>query len=169
MCSTVLSRPILALLRDRGHDLNQLAIESGIEGELLTGTDCRVASRNFAQLLNAARELSGDPLLGLHAPSYLNPGDFDLLEYVAACCKNAGAAIEAAERYLHLLNDALNFSLSRQRDPAIWSCTTPDPAMLPPLAADYVIAAITAISRRYGREIRRYAGIGTSPKKNRVT
>ncbi|HXK21711.1 MAG TPA: AraC family transcriptional regulator [Myxococcota bacterium] len=81
--------------------------------------DARIPVRVGLEMLERAVALTGDPALGLRAALEAGVGDFEILEYVAASSPTVGDAIPILQRYVRLLNDALEIELERHGDRAI--------------------------------------------------
>ena len=63
------------------------------------------------ELLAGAIHITGDPDLGLKAAREIVPGEYGVMEYAARSAATWREACESVGRYMHLLNDALRFSL----------------------------------------------------------
>src|ERR1051325_11250119 len=88
--------------------------------------------RSFAmELLEEAKTLTKDPMLGLHAAAQFEPGDLEVLEYAARSRPTLGEAMECMARYARLLDDAAEFSIERVDDKAYWRFRTAPGAAQP--------------------------------------
>lgn len=95
--------------------------------ELLQGTpgdsslvdpDLRIPLSDAASMLEAAIRHTGDHAIGLHAATYFEPGDRDLLESAARSCATLKSALECTIRYIRLISDEATFSLDCTIDQA---------------------------------------------------
>lgn len=101
--------------------------------------DERIPVRAALELLERAVALTGDPAFGLRAALEADVGDFELVEYVAASSRTLGDSIPIIQRYVRLLNDALEVELERHDGRAILRFTSRVP--LTRAAADFQLAA----------------------------
>ena len=143
--SARLIRPFVRLLRERGAPIEVLHFE----GASLEDADTRVPHRLAIALLELSAIGIGDPLLGLHAAERLEPGDFDVLEYVALSSRTLGEAIATTNRYLRLVHDAAEFTLDTDGTTALWRYRLPADLPLPPMAVDYFMAIFSLLGRKY--------------------
>ncbi|MDB4975451.1 MAG: Transcriptional regulator, AraC family [Myxococcaceae bacterium] len=87
----------------------------------LSGVDAdeRIHVSAVHMLLEAALQLTGDELLGLHASARLTMGDVGIFDFVLSSSPTLRVALENAARYLRLLNDTMDFSLEVEGERAI--------------------------------------------------
>jgi len=143
--SARLVRPFWRLLRERGAPIEALHVE----GASLEDPDTRIPHRLAIALLELSAAGMGDPHLGLHAAERLEPGDLDVLEYVALSSRTVGEAIAATNRYLRLVHDAADFTLDTDGTTALWRYRLPADLPLPPMAVDYFMAVLSLLGRKY--------------------
>jgi AraC-like DNA-binding protein len=110
--------------------------------------DTRLPRAAVMHTLERAVVLTGDPMLGIQAGLQVDHGDFDALEYAARSRPNLGEAIHVMGRYLGIMIDAVDVSLTRVGDHAIWQWRPSDGSVLPAPANDYTIATSLTFSRR---------------------
>lgn len=67
--------------------------------------DARVNVIAVNTLLDAAIQLTGDPLLGLKATERLSLGDAGLFDFIMSSARSVRDALDSASRYMRLLND----------------------------------------------------------------
>lgn len=108
--------------------------------------DTRLGFGDAMELLQASLESSGDPALGLHAGELIEPGDFDVLEYAAQSCTTLREAIGCVSRYVRLLSDVAEISLTESGETATLRFRIEAP--VPPAANDFVIALFVMKARR---------------------
>jgi AraC-like DNA-binding protein len=110
--------------------------------------DTRLSRNTVMHTLERAVELTRDPALGIKAGLQVDHGDFDALEYAARARPNFGEAIGVMMRYLRIMIDAVDVSLTEDGEHAIWQWRPADGTILPAPANDYTIATSLAFSRR---------------------
>jgi AraC-like DNA-binding protein len=143
--SARLIRPFVRLLRERGAPIDALEVNGGS----LEDPDTRVSHRLAIALLEAAARGTGDSALGLHAAERLQPGDFDVLEYVAMSSRTLGEGLATESRYLRLVHDAVEFSLDSDGTTAVWRYRVRGALAMPPLAVEYFLAIFAVVWRRH--------------------
>ena len=124
-CSARLVQPFLQLLAsDRQlppaalRDLGRLGVED------------RVPLTAAHHWLSAAVACTEDPALGIKAGALLSTGDLGVIDYVMCSSPTVGGALEAAVRYLRLLDEALEGELQAR------------PVQEPGAAADHTRTAL---------------------------
>jgi AraC-like DNA-binding protein len=104
--------------------------------------EARIPIATVHELLRGAIVITGDEDLGLKAAETIEVGDYGALEYAASTAQTVGEALALIGRYMHLINDALSFSIRVEGERAIISL---DNAMVMPRAAeDFEVAAFFA-------------------------
>jgi AraC-like DNA-binding protein len=99
------------------------------------------------ELLSAHVALTGDENLGLRAARTLNLGDFEVLEYAAASCRNGHEALGVIFRYIDLVNEAADFSLEINQGKAyVWLRSK---VRLPRASNDYQVASFYLVVQRW--------------------
>ena len=131
--SVRLMAPFLRALQ-HGH-LSRDAAERIIPRDL----EARIPIRTALELLELAVVRTGDPALGLRAALEVEAGDFELFEYAAVSSRTLGDSIPIIQRYLRLLNDALEIELERRAGRAILRFSSRVP--LTRAASDFQLAA----------------------------
>lgn len=91
---------------DRGRLLGRLGIT---EAEL--ERDTSVPTLLMVQAWQAAPELSGDPLFGLHAGAHAEIGSYDLLDYLFLTSATLADACRALERYHRIVSEIWRLDL----------------------------------------------------------
>ncbi len=110
--------------------------------------DTRIPFADVYQLLDAATEDTGDRCLGLHAAELVEPGDLDVVYYVASCSADFGQAVGTLARYFSLVNETAVASLQVQGERALWTFGTAEGVPGHQAATDYVLATTMLSSRR---------------------
>jgi AraC-like DNA-binding protein len=67
-------------------------------------------------LLDAALQLTGDPLLGLKATERFVAGDVGIFDFIMSSAQDVRAALESAGRYIRLINDSAEWKLEVDGD-----------------------------------------------------
>jgi AraC-like DNA-binding protein len=99
------------------------------------------------ELLRGAVLITGDEELGLKAAEMIEVGDYGALEYTAGTSQTVGDAMEVIGRYMHLINDALTFSMRIDGDRA--EILLENAVVLPRAAEDFEVAAFShAMNKR---------------------
>jgi AraC-like DNA-binding protein len=84
---------------------------TGFDARAAEDPDARIPLATETALWEEAARLSGDAAFGLHAALRLQPGVFDVLDYVFRTAPTLRAALERATRYNRLLHDVAVFTL----------------------------------------------------------
>jgi len=130
-----LVRPFLKLLRSHP------AVRAELLGPLeAMDPDERLPIDAVHELLRGAVALTGDPDIGLKAARASEIGEFGALEYVASSAADIRGAIDAVGRYMHLVNDALSFTLEERGETAILHLESS--VELPPTAEAFEVGAV---------------------------
>jgi hypothetical protein len=130
-----LVRPFLDALR--GHpSISEAALEQwqGMD------PDERVPVATVHRQLQIMAELTKDPDLGLKAARRMSLGDGGALDYLLDTSPTVEHALEAAGRYMRLVNDTLAVHLEQDRDEA--RVRLDNSVMLPRAAADFQVGSI---------------------------
>lgn len=98
---------LAAQLDARGVRPADFCARAGVNAAFLELPHDRLAGADAQRLWNAAVELTGDSLLGLHLAERFRTGALHILGYVLLNCANGYEAIERLSRYASLLNDGL--------------------------------------------------------------
>jgi AraC-like DNA-binding protein len=103
--------PFLRLLEEHGPETVQRAVASGeqvfkrwsIDPESLTQPSLRMPHDLTVELLTSFADIIGDPSAPLRAGAKLQPGDYELLEYLCCSAPTLGECIACLGRYYSLL------------------------------------------------------------------
>jgi AraC-like DNA-binding protein len=101
--------------------------------------ETRLPIATVHELLRGAVLITGDEDLGLKAAEKIEVGDYGALEYTAGTSQTVGDAMALIGRYMHLINDALTFSMRVAGDRAQISLESA--VVLPRAAEDFEVAA----------------------------
>ncbi|WP_437598688.1 AraC family transcriptional regulator ligand-binding domain-containing protein [Sorangium sp. So ce590] len=147
-----LGLPIDAVLRN-----------SGLPPGALRQRGLPISLRAARQIWSSAEEVSGDPLIGLHAAEQLDVGSLDLLDYLTRSSSSFGEALDRFIRFAPLLANAGVLGLQVTGRRAHFRHFSPDgvPAVADLLSSLMVLRARTfsgehirplAVRFRHGRE-----------------
>ena len=114
--------------------------------------DGRTPVATVHELLRGAIVITGDEDIGLKAAQVFEIGDYGALEYAASTAQTAGEAFAVIGRYMHLINDALTFSIRVEGEHAVLSFE--NAVVMPRAAEDFELAAFSAAARARVEEIR---------------
>jgi AraC-like DNA-binding protein len=109
------------------------------------GVDDWVPYSRSAEFCQWAVARTGNPDLGLHAATAIEPGDLDVLEFAARSCANFAEAIDVVNRYIALLREGAAFTFERHGDHCAWNFTM---AMrMPRVINDWTVAVYVLLGR----------------------
>jgi AraC-like DNA-binding protein len=115
--------------------------------------DSRMPIGTVHELLRGAIAITGDEDIGLKAAELIEVGDYGALEYAASTAQTASDALGIIGRYMHLINDALTFSMRVEGEHVVISLESA--VVLPRAAEDFELAAIlTAFKARAAATMR---------------
>jgi AraC-like DNA-binding protein len=101
-----------------GGDPDQILRMLGLERAAFTNSEGFIASSIFARILEEAARSTADESFGLHFGEHYNPKNIGPLAYVVLNSPTLVVAIENAQRYLHIHNEAANPSFSIEGEQA---------------------------------------------------
>ncbi|MGH7848150.1 MAG: AraC-like transcriptional regulator QhpR, partial [Candidatus Binatia bacterium] len=110
MISVAATTGLLETIAATGRNPDPILREVGLERSAFRNADGFIASSTFARLLEEAARATADDCFGLHFGERYNPKNIGPLAYVVLNSPTLAAAIENAERYLHIHNEAANLS-----------------------------------------------------------
>src|SRR6185436_1734115 len=86
-------RPVLGYLVGRGYDTAPLLFDVGIDRARLDDFEARVPHAAAVALWDAAKQLTGDPAIGIHVAEAIRPGIFGALEYALRTSATLGKGL----------------------------------------------------------------------------
>lgn len=92
-------RNLLELVHEFGLDTERLLARVGLSAEAVYGSEPALRFDQFRRVMNGAREMSGDPAIGLALGRQLTVTAHGLLGYAAISSTDLGEALELLERY----------------------------------------------------------------------
>lgn len=114
---TVSSRALVTACDRLGLDTDALIQAAGVDRERLEDPDGRLVGTEVSALWAKAYELSGDPVLSLHAAEACPIGAYKVIDYISANARDVGEAFRLAARYFKLINTAVRLPIDESGDP----------------------------------------------------
>ena len=114
---SVSSRAMVGACERLGLDTGALLRSVGIARETLEDPDARLEASQVGALWAKAYELSGDPVLSLHAAEACPIGGYKVIDFMAANAATVGEAFRYASRYFPLINTAVRLPIDESGDP----------------------------------------------------
>jgi len=114
---TVSSRAMVRACERLGLDTAAMLRAVGISRRTLEDPDARLDNSRASALWTKAYELSGDPVLSLHAAEACPLGAYKVIDYIAFNAATVGDAFRYAARYFPLINTAITLPIDESRDP----------------------------------------------------
>ena len=108
---------MLAACERLGLDTDALLRSVGIRRETIDDPDARLDASKVGALWARAYELSGDPVLSLHAAEACPIGAYKVIDFMAANATTVGEAFRYAARYFPLINTAIRLPIDESGDP----------------------------------------------------
>ena len=113
---TVSSRAMLTACDRLGVDTEVLLCAAGISRRTLDDPDARLEAAQVSTLWTKAYELSGDPVLSLHAAEACPLGAYKVIDFMASNAPTVGEAFRYAARYFWLINTAIKLLIDESGD-----------------------------------------------------
>ena len=117
---TVSSRALLEACARLGVDGDALLRAAGIRREVLDNPDARLPAAQVGALWREAYELSGDPLLSLHAAEACPVGAYKVIDFMGHNARTVGEAFRYAARYFKLVNTAVSLPIDESGEPVVF-------------------------------------------------
>jgi AraC-like DNA-binding protein len=114
---TVSSRAMVTACARLGVDTDALLRSVGVSRETLEDPDARLEASKVGALWTKAYELSGDPVLSLHAAEACPLGAYKVIDFMAANAATVGEAFRYSARYFPLINTAITLPIDESDDP----------------------------------------------------
>ena len=117
---SIWAKRISERLRAAGLPTEEIIQKAGIKPYLLNQKNSRIPFRQHAELLDLAATALENGCFGLElAAKEIDPRDGGLLVYAALSSKTFGEAVSVLERYVHVLNEAVDVSSDMTGDAAV--------------------------------------------------
>jgi AraC-like DNA-binding protein len=100
-------RAVLSACEQRGLDGAEILLAAGLARRSLNDPDARVPVGQVESAWRAARRLSQDPFLALHAAQCLPDGSYGIVDFMCKAAPTAGEAVRRICRYFALINDSV--------------------------------------------------------------
>ena len=113
----VSSRAMVEACGRLGLDTEALMRAAGINRQTLEDPDARLEASTVSALWTKAYELSGDPVLSLHAAEACPLGAYKVIDFIASNAASVGEAIRFSARYFPLINTAIRLPIDESGDP----------------------------------------------------
>jgi AraC-like DNA-binding protein len=138
---TVSSRALVDACERLGVDSKALLSAVGVSRETLQDPDARLDATQASALWAKAYELSGDPVLSLHAAEACPLGAYKVIDYMASSASTVGEAFRYSARYFWLINTAINLPIDESGDPVAFDVVDENgPAGVSRPYAEYCLA-----------------------------
>ncbi len=114
---SVSSRAMITACERLGVDTDALLRAAGVSRTTLDDPDARLDARQVSTLWTKAYELTGDPVLSLHAAEACPIGAYKVIDYMGANAATVGEAFLYPSRYFKLINTAIRLPIDESGDP----------------------------------------------------
>lgn len=141
---SVSSRAMITACERLGVDTAALLRAAGVSREVLDDPDARIEAGTAGALWARAYEMSGDPVLSLHAAEACPIGAYKVIDYMGANAATVGEAFLYPSRYFKLINTAIRLPIDDSGDPVTFDViddSRPEGVSRP--YAEYCFAAFT--------------------------
>lgn len=139
---TVSSRAMVGACERLGVDTEALLRSVGVSRATLEDPDGRLESHQVGALWAKAYELTGDPVLSLHAAEACPLGAYKVIDYMASNAATVGESFRCAARYFPIINTAVRLVIDEAGDPVTFDVEAGSgPAGVPRPYAEYCFAA----------------------------
>jgi len=126
-----------------GVDTEALLHAAGVSRAILDDPDARLEASHVSMLWTKAYELTGDPVLSLHAAEACPIGAYKVIDFMSANAATVGEAFLYPSRYFKLINTAIHLPIDESGDPVTFDVVdeSGDPAGISRPYAEYCLAA----------------------------
>ena len=139
---TVSSRATVTACDRLGLDTDALLAAAGVSREVLDDPDGRLEAAKVSALWAKAYELSGDPVLSLHAAEACPIGAYKVIDYMGYNSATVGEAFRYPARYFWLINTAIRLPIDESGDPVTFDVEDDHgPSGVSRFYAEYCLAA----------------------------
>lgn len=118
----------LAHAEKLGLDTAAALASAGLEADQALRPEARVDGQDFQRLLQYLVNASGDPLFGLHTSSFIQPGSYHVMGYIAMSVHTLHEALIKVTLYERLVGDMGTTDIEMEGEQAQirWHCRYPD-------------------------------------------
>ena len=140
---SVSSRAMVGACERLGLDTEAMLRSVGVSRETLEDPDARLEGGQVSALWAKAYELSGDPVLSLHAAEACPLGAYKVIDFMGTSAATIGEAFRCASRYFWLINTAIRLPIDESGDPVTFDVEDNDggPTAVSRPYAEYCLAA----------------------------
>lgn len=139
---SVSSRATVTACDRLGLDTDALLAAAGVSREVLDDPDGRLEAAKVSALWAKAYELSGDPVLSLHAAEACPIGAYKVIDYMGYNSATVGEAFRYPARYFWLINTAIRLPIDESGDPVTFDVEDDHgPSGVSRFYAEYCLAA----------------------------
>lgn len=141
---SVSSRAMVTACERLGVDTDALLRAAGVRREVLDDPDARLDASQVGALWAKAYEMSGDPVLSLHAAEACPIGAYKVIDFMGANAATVGEAFRYPSQYFKLINTAIRLPIDESGDPVTFDViddSAPEGVSRP--YAEYCFAAFT--------------------------
>ena len=114
---TVSSRALIGACHRLGVDTDTLLRSVGVSRATLEDPDARLEASKVGALWSKAYELSGDPVLSLHAAEACPLGAYKVIDFMASNAATVAEAFRYSARYFPIINTAVRLPIDESGDP----------------------------------------------------
>lgn len=142
-----LALPLLAALRERGHDVPALLTRLGIEEPELRKLHGRLSLEAFMDLHAACIAETGDRSFPLHAASHLDREAFPVAFYMMGSQATLRDGYRFVRPYRAMIVDRIEFNLTEHGQVSHITFELDGKPLAPPAFAEYLLALVLALGR----------------------
>lgn len=137
---SVSSRALVTACERLGVDTEALLRSVGVSRQTIEDPDARLHNRDASALWTKAYELTGDPVLSLHAAETCPLGAYKVIDFITASARTVGEAFRCSARYFHLINTAVTLPIDESGDPVTFEVVGEDgPTSVSRAYAEYTL------------------------------
>lgn len=128
---------------------SRLIRETRFDPNLLHDPDARIPLEQENALWMTAADLAEDAAFGLHVAEMIQPGMFDVLDYVVRTAPTLRAAVDRLARYNRLMHDVAEFKVEDLPEGVLIHHRFRTPDLVPVRhAAEFTLASLLVIARQ---------------------
>ena len=140
-------RPLVATLRELGHDPTPILKSIGVDEATLSDPDARVPMSVGIGFLAGAVEHTGDLNLGLHLAQRVDPRSFEVHFYAMLSSATLGAAYECLCRYQRLIHETSRVELTIDKEQVVLRHHLLGKLPVPRQTAEFIVTSWVRVGR----------------------
>jgi AraC-like DNA-binding protein len=140
-------QPLLATVRAKGLDLDEILAAAGLSREVATDLTARIPLPNASRLWEEAAQHSGDPCFGLTTAGMVTPGIYDVAEYAARKHRTLGEGLRVFARFIGLLHDVVRIRFEEDPEAITMVQDMVDGVPPPAVWAEHAMTAFALVGR----------------------